>query len=330
MHDLIDMEPHTNTLLEESIAGLKSTPPRLHCKYFYDAEGAKLFEQICDLPEYYPTRTEVGILEKHLPEMASLIGDKARIVEYGSGAGTKIRLLLKALESPVAYTPIDISREQLAQAAAELHRDFPPLEIQPICADYSSALTLRPPQAPFTRTVVFFPGSTIGNFAPREAVDLLKRFARLAAQGEQPGGLLIGVDVKKSRARIEAAYNDSQGITADFNLNILKRLNRELGANFDIQQWEHNAFWNEVSGAIEMHLVSNAKQRVRINGDQFDFAAGDTVHTENSFKYSPREFTDMAKQAGFKPRGLWQDDEQLFSVHYLELDTPQSVYFAQD
>lgn len=317
--NLIDLESDTGTLLEESIAGLKAEPRQLPCKYFYDAEGARLFEQICELPEYYPTRTEISILRAHLPEMARLIGAGARIVEYGSGAGTKIRLLLEALTHPVAYTPIDISREQLAAAATELQRDFPQLEVQPVCADYSSALTLPTPLRTFSRSVVFFPGSTIGNFPPTEALGLLKRFARLAAQGDRPGGLLIGVDVKKSTRRIEAAYNDDQGITADFNLNILKRLNREVGADFQLEHWQHRAFWNEQSGAIEMHLVSQREQQVRINGDKFVFAKGDSVHTENSFKYTPEDFSALAEQAGFVQKGLWQDEERLFSVQYFEL-----------
>lgn len=321
MSELIDLVPDTATLLEESIAGLKADPPRLPCKYFYDADGARLFEQICELPEYYPTRTEIGILQRHLPEMAQLIGANARIVEYGSGAGTKIRLLLKALRNAVAYTPIDISREQLTCAAADLQRDFPDMEIQPVCADYSSALTLPSPRRTFARTVVFFPGSTIGNFPPDEAISLLKRFAQLANQGDQTGGLLIGVDVKKNRQRVEAAYNDSRGITANFNLNILKRLNREAGANFDLAQWHHRAFWNDATGAIEMHLVSGTDQQVRINGDRFDFASGDSVHTENSFKYTPDEFAELAAAAGFARTGLWQDDERLFSVQYYELTT---------
>ncbi len=319
MPDLIDLKPDTDTLLEETIAGLKSKPPQLHCKYFYDAEGARLFEQICELPEYYPTRTEIGILERYLPEMAKLIGPGVRIVEYGSGAGVKIRLLLNALENAVAYTPIDISREQLEEAANALKKDFPALDIQPVCADYSSALTLPSPSQSFSRTVVFFPGSTIGNFPPKEAVSLLKRFARLAAQGGKAGGLLVGVDVKKSRAQVEAAYNDSQGITAKFNLNILTRLNKELGANFKLENWRHRAHWNNSTGAIEMHLVSGVNQQVRINGDRFDFARGDSVHTENSFKYSPEEFAGLAAEAGFQRAGLWQDDEQLFSVQYYEL-----------
>lgn len=317
--ELIDLEPDTQSLLEAAIGGLKSDPRQLPCKFFYDAEGARLFEQICELPEYYPTRTEIRILQQHLPAMAEKIGSHARIVEYGSGEGIKIRLLLDALSQAAAYTPIDIAREQLHNAASQLARDYPRLAIQPVCADYSSELQLPRPTGHFARTVVFFPGSTIGNFAPDEAISLLKRFARLAAQGEEPGGLLIGVDVKKSRDRIEAAYNDALGITARFNLNILKRLNREIGANFLLDQWQHNAFWNDDSGAIEMHLVSQRDQQVRINGDAFDFAAGDSVHTENSFKYTPDEFAALAGLAGFRQSGLWLDPERLFSVHYFEL-----------
>lgn len=319
MPELIDLNPASASLLEESVAGLRATPPQLPCKYFYDEHGARLFEQICELPEYYPTRTEIGILEHHLPEMAARIGADARVVEYGSGAGVKIRLLLDALQTPVAYTPIDISREQLQQAARELRAAYPDIEIQAICADYSSALTLPAPRRDFARTVVFFPGSTIGNFAPPEATALLRRFARLAAQGRQPGGLLIGVDVKKDTHRLEAAYNDSRGLTADFNLNILKRLNREAGANFNLAHWRHHAFWNAQTSAIEMHLVSEREQQVQINGDRFAFAAGDSVHTENSFKYNPEEFIALAEAAGFRSEGLWLDEDRLFSVHYFSL-----------
>ncbi len=316
---LIDLQPDNSTLLEESIAGLKATPRHLPCKYFYDAEGARLFEQICELPEYYPTRTEIGILERFLPDMARLIGPRARVVEYGSGEGLKIRLLLDALQNPAAYTAIDISREQLRLAASQLSRDYPEVDIQPVCADYSSALDLPQPHHVFERTVVFFPGSTIGNFAPEEAVAMMRRFAALARQGQQPGGLLIGVDLKKSRQRIEAAYNDALGLTAKFNLNLLRRLNREVGANFQLDHWQHRAFWNERQGAIEMHLVSQREQVVHINGDSFSFTAGDSVHTENSFKYTPEEFIALAAQAGFRSAGVWTDDESLFSVHYLTL-----------
>lgn len=317
--ELIDLKPNTLTLMEEAIAGLKNDPRQLPCKYFYDREGARLFEQICTLPEYYPTRTEVGILRQFLPRMADHIGPDVRLVEYGSGEGLKIRLLLDALKRPAAYTAIDISREQLRQAATALSLDYPDIDIQPVCADYSSPLTLPVPQHAFRRTVVFFPGSTIGNFAPAEAIAMLKRFAQLAKQGDEPGGLLIGVDLKKDRRRVEAAYNDRLGITAKFNLNLLKRLNRELGANFEIEHWQHQAHWNDGKGAIEMHLISQREQQVRINGDAFDFVPGDSVHTENSFKYSIDEFIELAASAGFTPVEHWTDAERLFSVHYFTL-----------
>ncbi len=316
---LLDLQTDNSALLEESIAGLKASPRHLPCKYFYDAKGARLFEQICELPEYYPTRTEIGILKRFLPDMCRLIGPRARIVEYGSGEGLKIRLLLDALQTPAAYTAIDISREQLQLAASQLSGDYPGVDIQPVCADYSSELNLPQPHQGFERTVVFFPGSTIGNFAPEEAVAMMRRFATLARQGQQPGGLLIGVDLKKSRQRIEAAYNDGLGLTAKFNLNLLRRLNREVGANFQLDHWQHRAFWNERRGAIEMHLVSQREQVVRINGDTFAFTAGDSVHTENSFKYTQEEFIALAAQAGFRSVEVWTDDESLFSVHYLTL-----------
>ncbi|WP_372748499.1 L-histidine N(alpha)-methyltransferase [Litorivivens sp.] len=316
---LIDLKPDTRKLLEEALAGLKATPRHLPCKYFYDAVGARLFEQICELPEYYPTRTEISILRRYLPDMAQHIGPQARIVEYGSGEGLKIRLLLDALSSPAAYTAIDISREQLQRAANALSESYPAVDIQPVCADYSSALSLPRPTHNFRRTVVFFPGSTIGNFAPAEALGLLRRFAALAQQGQEPGGLLVGVDLKKDRQRVEAAYNDSRGITAQFNLNLLQRLNREVGANFCLEHWQHRAYWNPTQGAIEMHLVSQREQQVKINGDAFLFSPGDSVHTENSFKYTVEEFTELAASAGFQPEACWLDDDNLFSVHYFTL-----------
>ncbi len=317
--ELLDLQPESGDFLSECLAGLSARPPQLPCKYFYDERGAQRFEQICELPEYYPTRTEVAILRQHLSQMSALIGPKARIVEYGSGAGLKIRLLLQALAAPAAYTPVDIAREQLVAAAASLQREFPAVEVLPVCADYSSALALPHPGADFAKTLVFFPGSTIGNFAPAEALAFLRRFAQLAAQGGEPGGLLIGVDLKKDPRILERAYNDSAGVTADFNLNLLARINRELGADFDLAQWRHRAHWNDASGAIEMHLISERAQRVRLNGHSFDFGAGDSIHTENSFKYDSDDFAELAGSAGFVRRGLWSDAGQLFSVQYYEL-----------
>lgn len=316
---LTDLQPPADDFLRDAVDGLHNRPPTLPCKYFYDERGARLFEAICELPEYYPTRTEIGILREHLGQMSELIGPDTRIVEYGSGAGVKIRLLLEALDRPVAYTPIDIAREQLIEAAAGLQRDFPGIEVLPVCADYSAPLSLPRPGAPFCKTAVFFPGSTIGNFEPSEALGFLRRFAQLAAQGDEPGGLLIGVDLKKDTRILEKAYNDHRGITADFNLNLLARMNRELGADFDLSRWQHRAHWNGEKGAIEMHLVCREPQQVHVNGAAFRFEAGESIHTENSFKYRPEEFEGLARQAGFARRGLWTDDRQLFSVQYFEL-----------
>ena len=311
---LLDLQPDGGNFLEETLNGLRSDPATLPCKYFYDSHGANLFEQICELPEYYPTRTEISILRDHLNEISEVIGPQARIVEYGSGAGEKIRLLLNSLQEARAYTPIDISREQLIASADSLQQDYPGLEVLPVCADYASELTLPTPKAPFARTLVFFPGSTIGNFKPREALAFMKRFHQLCMQGDEPGMLLIGYDLKKDRAKLEAAYNDSQGVTAEFNLNLLHRINNELGGHFDIDNWRHEARWNETEGAVEMHLVSQTEQVARVNGDQFPFAAGQTIHTENSFKYDSDEFRALAEQAGFQRLHYWQDKQQQFQV----------------
>lgn len=311
---LTDLAPASDDFLAETLSGLRSKPATLPCKYFYDQRGAGLFEQICELPEYYPTRTEISILRDHLQEIAQAIGPQARIVEYGSGAGEKIRLLLNNLEQPSAYTPIDISREQLISSANVLQQDFPQLEVLPVCADYASELSLPSPKNEFDRTVVFFPGSTIGNFDPEEALAFLKRFHQLCMQGDEPGMLLIGYDLKKDQATLEAAYNDSQGITAEFNLNLLHRINNELDGQFEIDNWQHEARWNEKNGAVEMHLVSQTTQTARVNGDTFRFEAGQSIHTENSFKYSSPEFKALAEQAGFNRLKHWHDPKQHFQV----------------
>lgn len=311
---LLDLAPATGDFMAEAIAGLKQPKPSLPCKYFYDARGAALFEQICELPEYYPTRTEIGILKANLGEIAALIGPKARIVEYGSGAGEKIRMLLNALNAPAAYTAIDISREQLLSSAEQLQKDYPNIDVLPVCADYATALDLPKPASAFSRSVVFFPGSTIGNFTPAAAVDFLKRFYQLCQQGQQPGQLLIGFDLKKDKQTLEAAYNDSAGVTAAFNKNLLQRINDELSGQFQLEDWQHHAHWNEDRGAIEMHLVSTNNQTARINGDSFHFKTGETIHTENSFKYSADEMEHLASQAGFSLVQGWSDSKQHFQV----------------
>lgn len=312
--NILDLEPNNGDFLAEALEGLRNPQPTLPCKYFYDAQGAALFEQICELPEYYPTRTEISIFRQHINEIAALIGPKVRLVEYGSGAGEKIRLLLNALQQPVAYTPIDISREQLLASASELQRDYPALEVLPVCADYASELNLPNPSGDFSRSVVFFPGSTIGNFTPTEAVAFLKRFFRLCQQGAAPGLLLIGYDLKKDKQTLEAAYNDSQGITAQFNLHLLERINNELNGEFELTNWRHEARWNDHTNAIEMHLVSQQAQHATLNGDRFEFSEGQSIHTENSFKYTAREMEALAQQAGFSLLNSWTDNNNYFQV----------------
>jgi L-histidine N-alpha-methyltransferase len=312
---LQDLAPSTDAFRNAVLASLGAPRKWLPCKFFYDEAGSQLFDRICTLPEYYPTRTECGILAEHAPEIAALIGPEASLVEFGSGAGIKIRLLLESLERPLCYVPVDISREPLVNAATDLAKDFPHLRVAPVCADYTRpfAVPVLPGLRP--RTLCgFFPGSTIGNFTPTEAAAFLTRGRRLLG----PGGLmLVGVDLVKPESILHAAYNDAAGITAAFNLNLLVRINRELGGDFDLERFAHEARWNARLGRIEMHLVSLAAQRVTISGRAFDFAEGETIHTENSYKYSVPQFQAMAKEAGYHPAAVWTDAAELFSVHLL-------------
>jgi dimethylhistidine N-methyltransferase len=311
---LLDLQPDAGSFLQDVMEGLSRPRKALSPKYFYDERGSALFEAICELPEYYPTRTEMAIMRAHAGEMAQRLGPDCLLIEYGSGSGRKTRVLIAAL-APVAYMPIDIAREQLTRSAAELERDFPGLQVLAVCADYSRPLVLPAAEgAPARRRVVYFPGSTIGNFALPEA----RGFLREARATVGPGGaMLVGVDLKKDEALLNAAYNDAQGVTAAFNLNLLARINRELGADFDPQAFHHRAFYNEALSRIEMHLVSTKRQTVAIAGHRFEFAAGETIHTENSCKYSVDEFRALARSAGFAPEYCWTDPGNLFAVHYL-------------
>lgn len=295
-------------------AGLRAVPKRVPCKFFYDAAGSKLFEQICSLPEYYPTRTEFALLEEHAAEIAGHIGRDVELVEFGAGSGRKVRLLLDALPSPRAYVPIDISGPHLEEAAAKLALDYPGLAVRLVVADYTRPFDL-PPIGAGARRVGFFPGSTIGNFAPDDAV----RFLAMAARLLKGGGLLIGVDLVKDPAVLHAAYNDASGVTAAFNLNLLERANRELGADFDLARFAHYAFYQPVAQRIEMHLVSLAAQEVRIGGETFAFAAGEALHTEDSYKYTVESFRAVALRAGFIPAATWVDVQRRFSLHWLEV-----------
>lgn len=298
------------------LAGLGGSPKSLPCKYFYDATGTELFDRICDLDEYYPTRTEIGILNEHAREMAWLIGPRARLVELGSGSSTKTRILLDELPDLDAYVPVDISPEYLARATRELARDYPGLRMVPVVADYTEPFDL-PTGERAARTVAFFPGSTIGNLDPDQARDFLRVVAGLCQRG---GGLLIGVDLKKERKMLEAAYDDAKGVTAAFNLNLLTRINRELGGEFDLSAFRHRAFYDEVEGRIEMQLVSLRRQSVRVGSSVFHFDEGEPITTEYSYKYDPTEFAELARSAGFSCVHVWTDERRLFSVQYFGVD----------
>ena len=300
--------------LEEALAGLKKEQKTLPCKYFYDRRGSQLFDQICDLPEYYPTRTEAGIMQGNIAEMAALFGPDCLLVEYGSGSSTKTRILLDHLPDLAGYVPMDISREHLYQTADSLCAAYPNLDILPLCADYTQKFALPDTGRAVQSRVVYFPGSTIGNFHRAEAAVFLKRIAEVCGPG---GGLLIGVDLRKSPQVLEPAYNDTQGVTAAFNLNLLHRMNSELGADFDLDGFAHYAFYNEIVGRIEMHLLSLNAQTIHLGGETIRFEEDETIWTECSYKYSLPEFAAMAKSAGFEVRQVWTDCDQKFSVQYL-------------
>lgn len=302
----------------EVIAGLSRSPRTLPCKFFYDDSGAQLFQKICNLPEYYITRTELQILRLHAAEMANTLGDNIELIGLGTGAGTKTRILLEELHDPAVYLPIDISTEQLQRSTARFKEIFPHLQILPITADYLEPFELPLPRKPASRSVVYFPGSTIGNFEPSAAVAFLRRLAELCGEG---GGLLIGVDLQKPRQIIEAAYNDSQGITARFNLNLLGRINNELGADFDLTKWHHRAIYNANEARIEMYLISSANQRAQIEDRTFEFKAGERILTEYSYKHTPEGFTILANKAGFQFQSLWKDDSSLFGVFYFTVES---------
>ena len=312
----VDLEPSLESFEHAVLTGLASRPKAIPSKFFYDEAGSRLFEDITTLAEYYPTRTEKRILADNIDEIAGLIGPAAELVEFGAGALDKVRILLDRLVDPAAYVALDISRDFLLTSAQDLATDHPDLDITAVCADYSKPFDLPAAGSGAHRRVGFFPGSTIGNFTREEAGSFLANAARLLGSG---GALLIGVDTKKDEAVLHAAYNDARGITADFNLNLLARINRELDGDFDVAHFRHDAFWNETAGRIEMHLASTQAQTVTVAGRTFDFASGETIHTENSYKYHVEEFSDLASTAGWRPRAVWLDADGLFSLHYLEV-----------
>ncbi len=300
---------------EEILTGLRGQPKQVSPKFFYDERGSQLFDEICEQPEYYPTRTELDIMEDNLDEMASLLGPAVALIEYGSGSSTKTRLLLDQLQDPTAYVPVDISKEHLASAAQQLAADYPDIEVLPVCTDFTKPFTLPAPNRSAARNVVYFPGSTIGNFNIDEALGLLKVMREEAGDG---GGLLIGVDLVKPREILEPAYNDAAGVTADFNLNLLRRLNREHDADFELENFRHEAIYDEDHNRIEMRLIALDTQTVNIGDEAFAFEEGEHIVTEHSHKFGVGQFAELAAQAGFDVRSVWTDDDQLFSVQYLD------------
>jgi dimethylhistidine N-methyltransferase len=313
---LLDLKPRLEDFRTAVIEGLSAQPKALPPKFFYDARGSKLFDQICATPEYYVTRTELAMLDALGPEIAAHAGAACSVIEFGCGSADKVRKLLAALEAPADYVAIDISRAPLLQSADEIAIEFPDLRVSAICADFAQRFEV--PKAFCSgkgRRLAFFPGSTIGNQTPDEALAFLKMVRATVGSG---GALLIGVDLKKDERVLSAAYNDAAGITAEFNLNLLHRMKGELGIKVDPAHFEHRAFYNAALGRVEMHLVSRRAQSLRLNRSAFRFQEGETIHTECSYKYDVAEFQALARRAGFAVRDSWIDPARLFSIHFLE------------
>jgi dimethylhistidine N-methyltransferase len=304
----------TARFLQDVRTGLRRPQKRLPCKYLYDQRGSGLFDQICDLDEYYPTRTELAITRRYAGEIADQIGSGAALVEYGSGSSVKTRLLLDELSNVRAYVPVDISREHLASAAAKIARAYPALDVLPVCADFTQELVLPVfPRRP-SHSAVYFPGSTIGNFPPSAARDLLRSIRATVGVG---GGAILGIDLQKPVEVVTAAYNDAEGVTAAFNLNLLERINRELGADFCVEDFEHRADYDPRHGRIDMLLEAQRDQVVEIAGEQVEFQAGETIHTEHSHKYTLEGFAQLADEAGLVMHKAWTDPKRWFAVVHL-------------
>ncbi len=309
-----DRRPPLDEILAVARRGLALKPKRLPSWLFYDERGSALFEEICEQPEYYLTRCEIALMNEHAGSIADSLGSEVRLVEYGSGSGLKTRILLRHLHQPVSYVPVEISSEPLRRSVQQLAEEFPGLPLQPLCADFSKPFRLPiPPLAP-RRTVVYFPGSTIGNFEAHDSVELLRKMRNEMGDG---GGILIGVDLKKEPALVEAAYNDAAGVTAKFTLNMLARLNREIGSDFELGAFAHRAHYNPMAGRIETHLVSRCEQQVKIGRYKVGFRPDEAIQVEYSCKYSLAEFTALAEKAGLAVLRVWTDPQQMFSVQYL-------------
>ena len=308
-----DPEEAESAFEHDVMTGLTAKPKWLPPKYFYDEKGAQLFDDITLLPEYYPTRAELSILREHAGDIARLVPPGAALIEFGSGSSVKARILLAAAPTIAAYVPVDISPEMLAQEADKVRRDFPDLAVLPVEADFTKPFRLPPALADMPR-IGFFPGSTIGNFEPHEASSFMRHARQILGRGAT---LIIGVDLVKDPAVLNAAYNDLAGVTAKFNLNLLTRINRELDATFDPAGFCHQAFYNSERHRIEMHLASKRRQKVRVAGRMIEFRAGETIHTENSYKYTLEAFGALARGSGWTPTAVWTDDKKYFSVQAL-------------
>ncbi len=309
-----DFRPGREHFRAEVLSGLRKPQKELPSKYLYDEQGSRLYEQICTLDEYYVPGTEAVIMEAHIEEIVRLLGPNVLLIEYGCGDCAKVPILLDHLPDPVAYVPIDISRQQLLQVTGDLASNYPGLEVLPVCADYTMSFELPVPRRQGRRKVIYFPGSTLGNFDPIPAKNFLEHIAGVCGPG---GGLLIGVDLKKDVGVLHRAYNDSQGVTAAFNLNLLKRINRELNCDFNLDCFEHYAFYNPGEGRIEMHLISLIEQTVHLDEVAIPFAKNESIWTESSYKFNLDEFERMAATAGFRVEHVWTDEQQWFSVQYL-------------
>jgi dimethylhistidine N-methyltransferase len=307
-------EPAAAEMLADARHGLRAQPKRLPSKYFYDARGSRLFEEICEQPEYYLTRVELALMREHVGAMAAALGPEVMLIEYGSGSGIKTGLLLDQLERPTAYVPIEIAHSALDESVARLGAKFPQLELLPLCADFTRTPPLPRPSRAAKRRAVYFPGSTLGNFDTHDAIALLQGIRRhIGAEG----AALVGIDLKKDTAIIEAAYNDAAGVTATFTLNLLERLNRELGADFDLQRFRHRAIYNAQAGRIETHIVSLAAQDVRFDGESFHFDENEAMLVEYSCKYSLDDFAWLVSKAGLRIQGHWTDAHGQFAVVHL-------------
>jgi dimethylhistidine N-methyltransferase len=309
-----DFGPGRERFLAEVLTGLRKPQKELPSKYFYDEHGSHLFERICELEEYYIPRVEASIMRAQIGEMAELLGPRVLLMEYGSGNCEKVRFLLDHLYDPAAYVPIDISREQLLHVTKQLASEYPGLEVCPVCADYLGDFDLPKSRRAAERVCVYFPGSTIGNFDPMPAKQFLEHVAGVCGKA---GSLLVGVDLKKDPVVLHSAYNDREGITAAFNLHLLRRINRELDCDFDLESFRHYAFYNPRKGRVEMHLISQSDQAVHLNGETISFTRGESIWTESSYKYDLNEFEQMANMARFKVERVWTDERQWFSVQYL-------------